>query len=327
MSEPKENAPWVTFRPEIKVLDCTVRDGGLINAHKFEDNFVKAVYDTCIEAGIDYMELGYKASKDQFARADFGDWKFCDEDDIRRIVGENDTPLKLTAMADAGKTDYKTDILPSDQSVLDCIRVATYAHQIPTAVEMIKDAHDKGYETCCNIMAISTVADSEIDKALETLAETPVETVVVVDSYGALYHEQIRALVKKYVAMANATGKEVGIHTHNNMQLAFANTIEAIIQGANRIDATMLGLGRGAGNCPMELLLGFLKNPKFNLRPIFKLLQDHLMPLRRTKEWGALIPYVVTGILNQHPRAAMRIRDTEEKNHFLDFYDACTSEV
>ena len=126
MSEPKENAPWVTFRPEIKVLDCTVRDGGLINAHQFEDNFVKAVYDTCIESGIDYMELGYKASKDQFARPDFGDWKFCDEDDIRRIVGENDTPLKLTAMADAGKTDYKTDILPSDESVLDCIRVATY---------------------------------------------------------------------------------------------------------------------------------------------------------------------------------------------------------
>ena len=88
MSEPKENAPWVTFRPEIKVLDCTVRDGGLINAHKFEDNFVKAVYDTCIDSGIDYMELGYKASKDQFARADFGDWKFCDEDVFGRFGGE-----------------------------------------------------------------------------------------------------------------------------------------------------------------------------------------------------------------------------------------------
>jgi 4-hydroxy 2-oxovalerate aldolase len=111
------------------------------------------------------------------------------------------------------------------------------------------------------------------------------------------------------------------------MQLAFANTIEAIIQGANRIDATMLGIGRGAGNCPMELLLGFLKNPKFDLRPVFKILQDHLMPMRRTKEWGALIPYVVTGLLNQHPRAAMRVRTTDEKNQFLEFYDACTSEV
>ena len=89
----------------------------------------------------------------------------------------------------------------------------------------------------------------------------------------------------------------------------------------------MFGLGRGAGNCPMELLLGFLKNPKFDLRPIFKLLQEHLMPMRRTKEWGALIPYVVTGILNQHPRAAMRIRATEDKNKFLDFYDACTTEA
>ena len=327
MSEPKENAPWVTFRPEIKVLDCTVRDGGLINNHLFEDDFVKAIYNANIEAGVDYMELGYKASKTQFAREEHGNWKYCDEDDLRRLVGDNDTTLKLSAMADAGKTDYKTDILPAEQSVLDCIRVATYVHQIPTAVDMIQDAHDKGYETTCNIMAISTVADSEIDQTLETLAKTPVDTIVVVDSYGALYHEQIRELARKYVAVAKSAGKEVGIHTHNNMQLAFANTIEAIIQGANRIDATMFGLGRGAGNCPMELLLGFLKNPKFDLRPIFKLLQEHLMPMRRTKEWGALIPYVVTGILNQHPRAAMRIRATEDKNKFLEFYDACTTEA
>ncbi len=327
MSEPKENAPWVTFRPEIKVLDCTVRDGGLINNHLFEDDFVKAIYNANIEAGVDYMELGYKASKTKFAREEHGDLKYCDDDDLRRIVGDNDTTLKLSAMADAGKTDYKTDILPAEQSVLDCIRVATYVHQIPTAVDMIQDAHDKGYETTCNIMAISTVADSEIDQTLETLAKTPVDTIVVVDSYGALYHEQIRELARKYVAVAKSAGKEVGIHTHNNMQLAFANTIEAIIQGANRIDATMFGLGRGAGNCPMELLLGFLKNPKFDLRPIFKLLQEHLMPMRRTKEWGALIPYVVTGILNQHPRAAMRIRATEDKNKFLEFYDACTTEA
>ena len=183
-------------------------------------------------------------------------------------MGDNDTSLKLTAMADAEKTDYKEDILPKDQSVLDCIRVATYVHQIPTAVDMIKDAHEKGYETTCNLMAISTVSESEIDQALEVLVDTPVGTIVVVDSYGALYHEQIRHLVKKYLKAIEGTGKEVGIHTHNNQQLAFANTVEAIIQGANRIDATMFGLGRGAGNCPMELLIGFLRNPKFHLRPI-----------------------------------------------------------
>ena len=61
-------APWITYRPALKVLDCTIRDGGLINDHAFEDGFVKAVYDACVAAGIDYMEIGYKASKKLFAR-------------------------------------------------------------------------------------------------------------------------------------------------------------------------------------------------------------------------------------------------------------------
>ena len=111
-------APWITYRPALKVLDCTVRDGGLINDHAFEDGFVQAVYDACVAAGIDYMEVGYKASKKLFARDQFGAWKFCDEDDLRRIVGDNPTPLKLAAMADAGKSDWRTDILPKKHSVL-----------------------------------------------------------------------------------------------------------------------------------------------------------------------------------------------------------------
>ena len=107
-------APWITYRPELKVLDCTVRDGGLINDHKFDDAFVRAVYQACVEAGIDYMEIGYKASKKIAARDKFGAWKFCDEDDLRRVVGDNPTPLKLAVMADAGKSDWRTDILPKE---------------------------------------------------------------------------------------------------------------------------------------------------------------------------------------------------------------------
>ena len=128
---------------------------------------------------------------------------------------------------------------------------------------------------------------------------------VIVDSFGYLYREQVDRLYKKYSAAMQGTGKEIGMHAHNNMQLAFANTIEAIILGANRVDATMMGLGRGAGNCPMELLLGFLRNPKFHIRPIYKLLQDQFVALRKQVEWGALVPYNITGQLNQHPRTAM----------------------
>ena len=260
-------APWITYRPALKVLDCTVRDGGLINEHCFEDGLVRAVYEGCVAAGIDYMEVGYKASKKLFARDKCGAWKFCDEDDIRRIVGDNPTALRLTAMADAGKSDWRTDILPKKDSVLDMIRVAFYAHQVPEAVDMIKDAADKGYEVSANLMAASTVTDIELDQAWRCIAPTPASVLVVVDSYGAMYAEQIELLVKKYQAYGKETGKEVGIHAHNNQQLAFANTIEAIIHGANRADASIAGIGRGAGNCPMELLIGFLRNPKFRTGP------------------------------------------------------------
>jgi len=158
------------------------------------------------------------------------------------------------------------------------------------------------------------------------LAETPVSTIVVVDRYGALYTEQIEMLVKKYLSYAKATGKEVGVHAHNNQQLAFANTIEGIIHGANRVDATMAGLGRGAGNCPMELLLGFLRNPKFHLRPIYKLLQEHMPPLHSRYVWGALPPFNITGQMNQHPRAAITFLGGDEKENCLDFYDKCMRE-
>jgi 4-hydroxy 2-oxovalerate aldolase len=319
-------APWITCRPEIKVLDCTVRDGGLINDHRFDETLVKAVYTTCVDAGIDYMEIGYKNAHRLFAKDQFGAWKFSDEADIRRIVGDNPTPLKLSVMMDAGKSDWRTDLQPKKDSVIDVIRVACYIHQIPEAVDMIKAAADRGYETTCNIMAISTAQEPEIDQALEILRETPVGTIVVVDSNGALYAEQVEILVKKYKAALDGTGKEVGIHAHNNLQLGFANTIEAIIHGANRIDATMAGMGRGAGNCPMELLLGFLKNPKFNLRPVLKLLQDYFVNLRDQVEWGPLVQYNITGQMNQHPRTAIWARAGKDRNNYVDFYDRCVGD-
>ena len=298
-----------------------------MNDHKFDDEVVKAVYDACVEAGIDYMEIGYKGSKKLFVPAKFGDFKFCDEDHMRRIVGDNDTPLKLAAMADAEKTDYHEDILPADKSVLDVIRVATYVHQLPVAVDMIKDAADKGYEVTCNLMAISIVQEAEIDQALEILAQTPASTIVVVDSFGSLYGEQVARLVKKYLAALEGTGKEVGIHAHNNQQLAFANTIEAIVQGANRLDATIAGMGRGAGNCPMELLIGFLRNPAYRVRPVLQLLQDHFVELQDKLQWGALVPYNITGQLNQHPRSAIAMVGGDEKHDYVEFYDKLVADL
>ena len=312
---------WVGYRPEIKVLDCTIRDGGLMNDHNFDFKTVKAVYDACAEAGLDYIELGYKSSKKIFAPDAYGKWKYCDEDELRKVVGDGEADIKVSVMADAERTDYHTDILPCEQSVVDLVRVATYMHQIPTAVDMVKDANDKGYETMINLMALSTVQERDLDIALDDLVKSGAGTIVVVDSYGAFYSEQIEYLTRKYLTYAKPEGVEVGIHAHNNQQLAYANTIQGVILGANRLDASIGGLGRGAGNCPMELLVGFLHNPKFHLRPILKCLQDHIEPLRQKLLWGYDIPYMVTGQLNRHPRDAMSFKSAENEQSIVDFYD------
>ena len=241
------------------------------------------------------------------------------------MVGD-DPQIKLTVMADAERTDYHTDILPKDQSVLHCIRVASYIHQIPAAIDMIKDATDKGYETTMNLMAVSTVQDRELDDALGALAKSPVGTIYLVDSFGSMYSEQVRDLALNYLQAVDGTGKQIGIHAHNNQQLAYANTLEALIVGANRLDVTINGMGRGAGNCSLELLLGFLRNPKFRLRPVLECIEKVFTPLWKKMDWGYSIPYMITGMLNQHPRAAIKVREGDHPDDIVAFYDQMVEE-
>ena len=310
-----------SYRPDIKVMDCTLRDGGLVNNFEFTDEFVKDLYEANVAAGVDYMEFGYKADKDIFDEKEFGKWKFCKEEDIRAIVGENDTPLKISVMADVGRTNMKRDIPPKSESVVDMVRVATYINTIPAAIEMANYCSDMGYEVTVNIMAISTAGENELDLALELLAsQSKAQYIYLVDSYGSLYPEQVRRLADKYIKIAEKYGKSVGIHAHNNQQLAFANTIEALTRGVSYLDVTISGMGRGAGNCASEMLLGFLKNPKYNILPILDILEKEIEPLKEQGVvWGYNIPYLLTGQLNQHPRTAIAATK-EKRKDYRNFY-------
>ena len=234
---------------------------------------------------------------------------------------ERKTGLKLCVMADAERCDYK-DFPAKKDSVVDMIRIATYIHQIPIALDMIADAHAKGYETTINLMAASTVPESEIEGALALLCDSPVEAVYVVDSFGSFYSEQVHYLVDKYLGFARPRGKTIGMHAHNKQQLAYANTIEAAIKGANLLDSSMAGLGRGAGNCQTELLIGFLHNPRYHLRPVLQCIQEHIEPLRKDLRWGFDIPYMITGLLNQHPRAAMAFQGGNDRGDLVKFFDS-----
>lgn len=317
----KRKGSLLSFRPDIKVLDATLRDGGLCNDFRFSDDFARALYKMNLAAGVDYMEMGYKASRDLFDPAKFGKYKFCNEKDLQNIVGENKTEMKLSVMADVGRTDFKRDIGKKADSVIDMVRVACYIYEIPAAIEMIEYCHKMGYETCVNVMAVSKAKDEDIDDALGMLGQSPVDVIYMVDSYGSLYPEQTAELTKRYLAAGEKWGKSIGMHAHNNQQLAFGNTIEAASWGASLLDMTVNGMGRGAGNCASELLLGFLKNPKYRLAPVLRFVTDYMLPLREQGVlWGYDVPYLLTGRMNSHPSSAIAFL-REGRTDYENFYN------
>ncbi len=316
------------YRPEIKVIDCSIRDGGLMNNSNFSVDMVRGVLKAVNESGADIVELGYRNSKEFFSPKEYGPWRFCDEDVLRKATEGIDLRIKIAVMQDAHKA-VAEDVLPKAESVVDVIRIATYVKDVDKAIHLANNATNKGYDATINVMAISHALDRELDEALQQIEEeTDIMACYLVDSFGALYSEDIHYYVEKFQKYIKT--KEIGIHCHNNQQLAFANTIEGIIKGVNFLDGTLYGIGRGAGNCPLELLMSFLKNPKFDVRPLLKVIGTEMIPLIKEIEWGYSIPYMVTGTLNLHPRSAIKQMampdDAPEKHDFQNFFELMASD-
>lgn len=314
------------YRDELKVLDCTIRDGGLINNYQFKDEFVKGVYAAACDAAVDIIELGKKlVVSDEYTREKYGRWNFCDDDDLRMIIDSHESAYRplVAVMFDVGRVDID-GLEHADQSPIDMIRTACYVADIDKGIDLAKRSKDLGYLTTINIMACSAAIETDLIEALEQVNEVDeVDYLYLVDSYGAFYSEQVTGYLKLYKKYA--PNKELGFHAHNNQQLAFSNTQQAIIDGVNLLDATINGIGRGAGNCNLELLLHFLKNPKFDIRPIYKVIQEHFVPLREEIEWGFNDIYGISGHLNQHPREAMKFRTA--KAHRDNCYDFLLSSM
>jgi 4-hydroxy 2-oxovalerate aldolase len=307
----------IAANENIKVVDCTIRDGGLINKWKFSDEMVSVVFSAIAASGTDFFEIGYRASEKLFDSKEFGSWRFSRDDVLRKVIAKKPDSIKLGVMVDIGRVETD-DFLPKDESVVDFVRVAAYLKDVRKAVELANLVRGRGYESFINIMAISTVNSYDLSEGLKEIeAETDATAVTIVDSYGSLYPDDVKHLVDIFCKSLKT--KKIGFHGHNNQQLAFANTIEAVQCGATFCDATANGIGRGAGNCPIELLLAWLKNPRYNIEPVLKVIQDVFVDLREEIEWGYLIPYMITGMLNEHPRTAIALRSSDKKDRDADF--------
>jgi 4-hydroxy 2-oxovalerate aldolase len=303
-------------RHDVRVLDCSIRDGGICNEWQFPPDLVKRTYRALHAAGVDYMEIGYRTTPGTFDASACGPWKSTSDDHLASFV--DDTGIKLAVMLDWGRATL-ADLRPRAQSPVSLVRVACYAKDIDGAIELLHRAQDLGYEVMCNVMAVSTCTPQVVDTFLGRLHDSTIPNVALVDSFGAFYPHHVRYLIRKYKNWLRPE-QRLGIHVHNNQETAFANTIVAVEEGAGLVDATVLGMGRGAGNCPLELLLMYLDSPRYAVEPVLELVEEYAA-MKRDLQWGYHVPYAITGWLNAHPKDAIaQMTDTERT--VLEFYRA-----
>lgn len=301
-------------RRNVTVLDCTIRDGGCTNAWRFDHDLVARVYAAVAAAGVDICEVGYWTGDGVFEPGEVGPWRFTRADDLRHIL--IDTPMQTAVMCDRGRIS-KSDLRPPSETLVDVVRMATYAQDVDEAIGFLEHAQDLGYQVFCNVMAVTVCTPQEVDAFLGKLAKSSIPSIAIVDSFGAMYPHHLRYLTRKYKNWLRPD-QSVGVHLHNNQQTAFANTIAAIDEGADFVDATVFGMGRGAGNCPLELLLMYLDDPKHDVVPLLEVIEE-IAELRQGLKWGYHVPYGVSGWLNQHPREAIRAMHQVPKRA-VDFF-------
>ncbi len=286
----------------VKILDCTIRDGGYLNDWKFDPKMVREVYRAASKGGVDIVEIGFRGTEKYFDPAKFGPWRFSDESDVQEATA-NISGAKIALMGDYGKIDVD-DFPDASESVVSIVRVASHKNTIEDSVRLLQAIKAKGYEVSLNAMGIATYSDQELTTLVRLLHESNLDYIYLADSYGSLFPDRIQGLVAPLLEIPNI---QVGFHPHNNLQMAFANTLEAIRCGVHIVDSTMFGMGRGAGNLPTEILLSYLERfrpEKYNPIPVLNCIDLYFVGYERDHPWGYQLPYMVSGILGCHPNYA-----------------------
>jgi len=292
------------------ILDCTFRDGGYMNDWRFAEHVVRDVYKADSNAGIDYIEIGFHGTPEFFDPERFGAWRFSSEEDVQRatngVLGS-----RIALMVDYGKFRPE-DIPPKAESAVDMIRIAVHSDSVQKAAEQATAIKLRGYEVSLNLMGIATYSASQREELKTILAEVPLDFVYIGDTYGSIFPDQVGSLIE---ALREVGDFKVGFHPHNNLQMAFANTLEAMRCGVDIVDGSLFGIGRGAGNLPIETLIAYLQTlepERYNVLPLLNVVDRYFIDQQKETPWGYRLPYMLSGLFNVHPNYADRLMDPRE---------------
>lgn len=276
----------------VKIFDCTIRDGGHINNWKFTDDCFLASLLAAQESGAEYFETGYRSTNagGKFARSS--------DDDLKNILPENLT-IKLAVMLNVRDFDESL-FAPKIDSSITSVRIACHKNEIQKGITISEKLAGLGYEVFLHIMAIAELDETDFNLIKNWDKKNILKSLYFADSYGGFFNKDIEFFYKKLQSLGF---EKISFHAHNNLQMAFSNTIKAIELGAYSVDGSIYGMGRGAGNLPVEMLVGHLAKENYNFKPesYFEVIQKYYLPLSQEYNWGYDLKNLICGLKNIHP--------------------------
>lgn len=284
----------------IEILDCTLRDGGYVNKNNFGANNIKKLIEHLNEANINIIECGYVYDNLNY---DINKTEYLSGKQVESfITKDNNYTLMLSGMK------YNIDNLPEkDSEIVDTIRLPFHKKDIDKAIEYSKKITEKGYKLYLQPQVIMTYTDEEIISMIKKINELDIECVAIVDTFGQMTPKEVKEktlLFDKYLRK----NIKIGLHLHNNLQTAFANAMIFLdIISEDRdvvIDTSLLGMGRGAGNLPTELLANYLNSrygKDYKLEPLLEASDNIISKIKEEHDWGYSLPYYLSAINGIHP--------------------------
>lgn len=302
----------------MKLFDCSMRDGGYMNNWYFSKEQARACYSATKDCGIEYCEIGFRRNEHMN-----GPWFYTPESLVNETYGDIVTPeCRLAIMAQMG-TFTIDDFVPKSESHISMVRVLIAYHckdkddskldteLIHETVDMCKKLKELGYEVSINIGRIDKMSDAQIQETCEMINDAPIEYFYLADTYGNLgiyKMRQILANIKKYY-----DGK-VGFHAHDNLKNASVKAIDALYNGADIVDVTFGGFGRGSGNARSEYVLAHFEDRKLLPALLYtdKWIQSY-------KESG--VPYLLSGLKSMHVNYAIEVIEKHENLTMQQVWD------
>lgn len=276
----------------MKILDCTLRDGGYYTNWDFDSQTVNEYILAMNQLPIDYLEIGYRNNPSEEYLGRFG---YTPVSILKHMREQTTKKLAVMLNEKSTKPDDLDNLLDPIIGLTDMVRIAIDPKNFERAVVLAKIVKSKGFEVGFNVMYMSKWQSEYvgfIDKL--PMINGVADLFCMVDSFGGITPEEVTSL---YYEVKSKTTCPVGFHGHNNLQLGLINTLTAIRLGIDYVDATILGMGRGAGNLNMELLLTYL-NAHDGLQFDFNILGDVISsftPLYEKYHWGTNLPYMIAG--------------------------------